>query len=54
MHDPLVSDSWLRAHTPPAPVVVVTCTAMFLAGLAGAAVAVLADKLANRLLGGTN
>lgn len=54
MADTLVSTPWLRRHTPPAPVVIVTCTAMFLAGLAGAAVAVLADKLADRFLNGGN
>jgi len=54
MSDTLASDSWVRRHSPSAPAVVIMGSVMFLAGLAGAAVAVLADKLAQRFLNGGN
>jgi len=42
----------MRRHLPPAPAVVIMSTVMFLAGLAGASVAVLIDKLYQRFVQG--
>jgi len=49
--DPFLSEHWAK-HAPPAPAVVIVSSVMFLAGLLGAGVALLADRVAQRVLTG--